>query len=542
MTVPMFGILRRQMRFSDTLIALCFLVASGCTVGPNYKPPTVSVLNEYGEIGREPTTQAVRGLNASKIVSGSRPVIDWWRTFRDPTLDQLIERAFTANLDVQRAGERLREARAQRGVVGADLFPEVDADGTYQHAHVSKNGLTSAFSGNTPVNAGGGGGQAAGGGGSSAIPGSSLSEFDLYQASFDASWEIDIFGGRRRAIEAADATVQAAVEDRRDVIVSMLGEVARNYLELRMTQRRLDIARNNLESQTRTLKVLRERSASGLSNELDSNRQQAQVATTTAQIPLLEINVGQAIHRLSVLIDERPTALAGELSGSRPLPVLPDEIPIGLPSDLLRRRADVRRAERRLAAATAQVGVSTADLFPKFNLTGSLGLQSTEPGNLVEYGSRFYSIAPAFSWPIFDAGRIRSRIKVSEARQAQSMIDFRQAVLTALSDVEDALLSYSKTQERVRTLRDAAVANERSVRIAVDLYQNGVGDFIDVLDAQRELYSTQDALAVSEGDLNTSLIQLYKAIGGGWEVDLLRQMQVPADGEIQVQQISQATP
>jgi NodT family efflux transporter outer membrane factor (OMF) lipoprotein len=280
------------------------------------------------------------------------------------------------------------------------------------------------------------------------------------------------------------------------------------------------------------VELTRERVRQGLTNELDLSRAQAQVATTTAEIPALETAVSQAIHRLGVLLGDRPTALAGELSKGAAMPGVPDEVPVGLPSELLRRRPDVRRAERQIASATARVGVATADLFPKFTLNGSVGLQSIQPGDFASWGSRYYSIGPSISWPIFDAGRIKGRIHVQEARQEQAVLAYREVVLGALKDVEDALVAYGKAQERVAALRDAVRAEEKAVRIAKDLYAQGLADFLTVLDAERSLYASEDALASGEGSVATSLVTLYKALGGGWQVEDVRQS-IPPTGKFE---------
>jgi len=505
------------------------LIIAGCEVGPDYTPPKVTMPRDWGEQGPEATTRPSPATRPSRVVSQATPIVEWWTTFHDPTLDELVRRAVDENPDLRAAEARVREARAQRGVVRADLYPGLNAAGSYEHARASTNGIASAFGpgGGAAVNAGGGQ-PPPGAGGSPAVPGAALSEFNLYQAGFDASWEIDLFGGRRRAAEAASNDIEAAVEDRRDVLTTLLGEVARNYLELREAQHRLAIARKNLDAQRKSVDLTRERVNRGLTNELDLSRAQAQVATTTAQIPGLETAASRAIHRLGVLMGRRPTALAAELTNEAPPPAVPDRVPVGLPSELLRRRADVRRAERRIAAATARVGVAAADLFPKFTLNGSVGLQALEPGDLAEWASRYYSLGPGLTWPVFDAGRVRNRVHVQEARVDQAVEAYRQAVLAALRDVEDALVAYGKAEERVAALRQAVAAEEKAVRVARDLYSRGLADFLTVLDAQRSLYASEDALAAGEGEVTTSLVTLYKALGGGWEVEEVRRMTPPA--------------
>jgi NodT family efflux transporter outer membrane factor (OMF) lipoprotein len=479
-------------------IALLAFAFPGCTVGPDYQRPELPVPDRYAGVGA--TTQP-----AARAVDVAR----WWTSFNDPTLDALIDRAVASNLDLRLATARLREARALRGVVGADLFPDVNVAGAYTRSRTSEN----AFSFDQPSGGGGGGSP---GFGPFGEPGDTQS---LYQAGFDANWELDVFGGVRRSIEAADADIGAAVEGRRDALVTLLAEVARNYVELRGFQRRLEIAGQNLKVQQDTLELTRARFEAQLVSELDVTRADAQVATTAAGIPALEAQRNQAAHRLAVLLGQPPAGLLDELlpSGTLAIPSGPPDVPPGLPSDLLRRRPDVRRAERELAAATARVGVATADLFPKFSLTGSLGLQAEAFGDLGRWDSRFYNAGPSVSWPVFDAGRIRSNIRVENARQEQALVRYEQSVLTALEDVENALVGYGKEHQRRQSLQRAVAANRRSVEMANQLYDRGLTDFLDVLEAQRALFASEDALVQSERTISTNLVALYKALGGGWD-------------------------
>jgi NodT family efflux transporter outer membrane factor (OMF) lipoprotein len=417
----------------------------------------------------------------------------------------------------------VREARALRGVTGADLLPNLNANASYTRSRSSENAFSFGGGGGSFNPGTGGGGGGGGGGGAPVIDFDDFSDdgpTDLYQAGFDANWEIDLFGRVRRSIEAAEADVAAAVEDRRDALVTLLSEVARNYVELRSFQRRLDIARANLKAQQDTLDLTNARFKANLISDLDVARADAQVATTAAQIPALEAQRNTAAHRLGVLLGQPPASLLDELIGpaaDTAIPVGPPEVPPGLPSDLLRRRPDVRRAERQLAAATARVGVATADLFPRFSLTGSLGLQSDTFRDLGDSGSRFYSIGPSVSWPIFDAGRIRAQVRAENARQEAAVVTYEQSVLTALEDVENALVNHGKEQQRRDALRRAVAANRRSVEMATQLYDRGLTDFLDVLEAQRALFASEDALAQSDRTISTSLVALYKALGGGWE-------------------------
>ena len=455
--------------------ALIALLLVGCAVGPDY---------------RQPNTKAP--ANWSEAQLAGTPVVEWWKTFNDPELDSLVERAVTANHDLRMATARLREARAQRGAAFWDLGPAINGKASYTDARTSKNALT--------------------------FPIPKL-DTDTYDAGFDASWEIDVFGGKRRTLEAANADVAASEEDRRDVLVSLLAEVARNYVEVRGFQSRLTITRNNIQSQEAALKLTQARFKGGVSGELDVTQAAALLAGTQSQLPALEALLKQAMHRLAVLLGQEPGALVAELSQDAPIPATPPEVPVGLPSELLRRRPDVRRAERQLAGATARIGVQTAELFPKFSLVGVAGLQSLGASDWFTGGSRYWSAGPTVTWRIFDLGRVRSQIKVANAREEQALAAYEKTVLTSLEDVENALVAYAKEQERHRSLQEQVKANRRAVELANERYTKGVADFLNVLDAERSLYQAEDNLVQSERAVTANLIALYKSLGGGWEED-----------------------
>ncbi|HWP57002.1 MAG TPA: efflux transporter outer membrane subunit [Candidatus Acidoferrales bacterium] len=462
------------------------MTLGGCSVGPNYRRPDVSV-------------PAVWNEEHGSIKTAPADLARWWTAFDDPLLNSLIERAARSNVDLRLAEARIREARALRGVTAADAWPAVNVSGSYARRRTSKNALS------LPQGQG--------------LPASSFGDLDrdLFTSGFDASWEIDLFGGVRRAVEAADARIEASIEDRRHVLVTLLGDVAKNYIDLRGLQRRLAVARANLKTQQETLELTRVRFAAGLASDLDVAQAESQVKTTEAQIPTLESSLKQAAHRLSVLVAQEPGALWSELSTEAPIPALPPEVLVGLPSELLRRRPDIRRAERQLAAATAEIGVATADLFPKFSLTGTAGLQSISASDWFTGRSRFWSVGPTISWPVFDAGRIRANIEVRNARQEQALALYEKTILTALEDVENALGNYSREQARYRSLLEAVAADRRAVQLANELYIRGLNDFLNVLDAQRSLLSSESELAQSEAAMAANLVALYKALGGGWE-------------------------
>jgi NodT family efflux transporter outer membrane factor (OMF) lipoprotein len=341
---------------------------------------------------------------------------------------------------------------------------------------------------------------------------------DFWQAGFDATWELDLFGGVRRSIEAADYNLQAAQEDRRDVLITVLGEVATDYIGLRGYQQEIAIAEENLEAQVHTAQVTRKKVEGGLTTELDVANAEAQIATTRSQLAGFESLAQQEIYSLSVLLGQEPLALAEELSPTRKIPVTPPIVPVGLPSELLRRRPDIRRAERQLAAATAEIGVATAQLFPQFSFTGTLTVQGSQFKALGSWGNRFWSFGPSVTWPIFDGGKIWSNIEVQNSVQAQALLTYRSTVLSALQDVENQLTAFSQEQQRRAALADAVAFNQKAVAIARQRYDQGLTDFLNVLVAEQSLYATQDALVQSNRSVGTDLVALYKALGGGWEV------------------------
>jgi NodT family efflux transporter outer membrane factor (OMF) lipoprotein len=472
--------------------AIFVLLLTGCTVGPDYHTPQVPLPDHFGATTRPVTT----------TVDFAR----WWTTFNDPLLDSLIDRAAANNLDLKVAQARLREARAQRGVVAAGYYPTVDANGSYRRSRSSEN----AFNFNQAPGATDGGAAAFG---AFNPPGS---ETDLFQTGFDASWEIDVFGKVRRDVEAADADVDAQIENERDQLVSLFAEVARNYLELRGFEQQIEIAHRNVKIQQDAADVAQAKSRLAGGSELDVARAQALVATTSAQIPTLQIQRDQAAHRLGVLLGQEPRALITELQHSKGMLKGPPGIPPGLPSDLLRRRPDIRRAERELAAATARIGVATADLYPSFSITAALGLESEKFTNLPQWSSRFWNIAPGVSWNLFDAGRIRANIQVQNERQRQALYRYQQNILTALEDVENALTAYRDEQARRQLLQESVDRSRRAVELATTLYQGGARDFLNVIDAQRALALAEDQLVQSDRLIGTDLVALYKALGGGW--------------------------
>ena len=463
-------------------LGLCLwalLTLTGCTVGPDYHRPEMDLPAHWSE------------PLAGGETNSAAQVAAWWKAFSDPELDSLIERAAQSSLDLRGARARVREARAQRAVVSSSWWPSANASVGYNRNRMSGNSFIPLPAG-TPL------------------------DYNWYQAGFDASWELDIFGGTRRAVEAANASIAAAEFSQRDVLVTVLAEVARYYTQARGAQQQLAIAQRNIAAQTNSLQLTQDRYRAGLANELDVHQASALVSSTEAEVPTFETELRTAIHRLSVLLGQPPGALLAELSKPAPIPAPPPLVPVGLPSELLLRRPDIRRAERELAAATARIGVAKAELFPKFSLTGTGGLESVSASEWFTPDSRFWTIGPTLTWRIFDAGRIRANVRVQNARQEQLLATYEQTVLNAFEDVENALTAYAKEQVRFRSLQRSVDSERSALTLSQDLYKNGLVDFLRVLESERALYHAEDALIRSRRTVSEDLIALYKALGGGW--------------------------
>ena len=469
---------RRQMPFFLFPVALVtLLLLAGCvTVGPDYIQPEVVVADKW-------KTELNMGLKAGQL--DTQRLADWWTTFNDPLLTNLVNIAIADNRDLRQAQARIREARAQRGVSTANRFPTVDASGSFSRSRSSK---------------------ATGSG----------AEVDFYNVGFDASWELDIFGGKRRSTEVAQANLEASEEDLRDTLVSLLAEVALNYVEVRSFQTRLSIAEANLDAQNNTYDLTRWRYEAGLTTQLDVEQSRYNLEQTRSQLPTLQTGLEQAKNRLAFLLGKSPGFLTDELADRSAIPLAPFEIAVGVPANALRHRPDIRRAERELAAQTARIGVATAEYYPKFSLSGSIGLEALSTGNLLEIANRTQRIAPGFSWNIFDAGRIRQSIEVQNALQEQSLLSYEATILAALEEVENALSAYASEQLRRRSLAEAEQAIRQVVALAEAQYTSGLIDFQIILDAQASLLAAQDNVASSDSEVTSNLIRLYKALGGGW--------------------------
>jgi outer membrane protein, multidrug efflux system len=454
-----------SLRIARVGLVCCLGVLAGCTVGPDFQPPPPEVPQAWA--GPLPT-------------AAEQDLAQWWTLFQDPMLTSLVERAVESNLDLQLAEARIRQARAARGIAASGLGPVVNTSSSYRRSRTV------------------------------------VAEGSQYQGGFDAAWELDLFGGIRRNVEAAVANLEAAVEARHNALVTLTAEVAVNYITLRSFQELIAIARRNLQAQQHSAELTRQRFEGGFVSGLDVANANAQVANTAAQIPVLEQALQQTIYNLSTLLGCEPVALLSELSPPASIPAGPPTVPVGVPAELLRHRPDIRQAEALIHAATARIGVAAADLFPRIALFGNLGTQADRFSGLTDWSNRFWSIGPSASWRLFDLGGTRSNIEVQRALEEQSLLAYRQTVLAALQEVEDALIASAKEQEHYTALTEVVTANRTAVDLATRLYTQGQTDFLNVLQAQGALYASENALAQSRRAISTNLVALYKALGGGW--------------------------
>ena len=454
---------------------------NGCAVGPNFHPPKTEVSSAFGNGNQTNMTPAPTAVT-------------WWQGFNDPRLNSLVARAVTNNPDLRIATAHVLEARALRMGAVADFFPVANANAGWTKALASEN--------------------------SSPIPlPRSQREMSLYNAGFDATWELDLFGHVRRAVQADTALVAATVATRQDVLVTLISEVARNYFELRGAQNQLAVARGNVENQRETLDIALAKSKAGRATELDTARARAQLDATLALIPPVEAAVKHAIHRLGILTGQQPTALESELAQAAPIPTLPPLVNIGNPAELLRRRPDIRSAERSLAAATARIGVETSELFPRVSFNGNLGVQASQFASLTKGSSDTYSFGPSITWAALDLGHVLARIKAANARADGQLAGYEKTVLNALEETENALVDFGHEQVRRDYLRTSERSATQALTLARQRYDGGIDDFLTVLDAQRSQLSIQAQLAQSETRTATSLVAIYKALGGGWEIE-----------------------
>lgn len=487
-------IVTKTSRSARLLVMALAATLPGCAVGPSFTrpdphvPPKWSPASASGSVNTEP-----------------QAVVTWWTTFQEPMLVSLIERSTASNLDLRAAVLRITEARAEREVTSAAFWPQVDGNASYTRQRLSETTTTGAQF--TKF-------------GSVQIPGVPSSSFpnpyNQFQLGASASWEVDLFGRVRRSVEAANADLQASVEDQHAVLVSLCADVARNYIELRGAQLRRDVTDRSLATQKELYDLTRQRQAVGLTTELDVANAGAQLDSTRAQVPQMEREVTQDINQLSLLMGREPDTLRTELETERPVPPVPPVLPIGLPSDLTRRRPDIREAEARLHAATARIGVAVGDLFPRLTLSASGGVQSQGASDLLKWASRFGSIGPAFEMPVFDGSRWAT-VRLQNVRAQEAALDYERTVLAALHEVENALAAYKADRDRGVSLAAAVEESRDALSLARERYSSGVANFIDVLDAERSLQQNELSAATNTTAISTDLVAIYRALGGGWE-------------------------
>src|SRR4051812_21052883 len=429
------------------LAPIAAAVLSACAVGPNYHAPETRAAEKFDGIEATYSTDAQQ---SGQAIGG------FWRTFADPTLDRLVDEALKSNYDVRIALARVEEARALRRNSAFDLAPSIQASGGYTKTRFSQDQAIAGSPRNT----------------------------ELYDAGFDAVWELDFFGRVRRGLEAANAQLGAVQAAQRDAQVIVSAEVTRTYFELRGFQQQLEVAQRNVANQQSTLDLAQARLDGGSGTELDTSRAQAQLSATLGTIGPLEAAVARSIHRLSVLVGRDPGALRADLLPTQDLPPLPGIVPVGDPAGLLRRRPDIRIAERELAGATANIGVAVADLFPRVTFTGSTGYVAATSSDLGDSGTNAYLIAPGISWGIFDLGHVQARIAASKARQQGAVLQYEKTVLGALEETEDSLVTHARARDRLVHDEAAVKASNTAASLARVRYENGASDFLQVLDAE----------------------------------------------------------
>lgn len=459
-----------------TFIAASILTA--CAVGPDYQLPVTTTPDSFSE-GTQPEF-------SNKAVE-----VAWWQLFKDPQLSNLVDETIKHNHNLQAASANLREARALYLEAGLNLAPTVTTHGNYTDQLRSAGALNNK----------------------TFVP----RDLKLYSAGFDAVWELDLFGRVRRNIEASNDEVEIQEASLRDVRISLIAEVARNYFALRGLQNQLAVIKKNVEIQTQTLEITEARVKKGRGTDLDSSEAAAQLDTTRSTIPSVETAISEALHRLSVLTGQLPNALTAKLSHALPIPKLPEIITIGSPAQLLRRRPDVRIVERRLAASTARIGVATAELFPKVTFVGSVSLEASSLSGFGAAGSGAYSLGPRISWAAFDLGRVYARIKAADARAEADLANYEQTVLNVLEETENALVSYNKARVKQDLLASAVKSSLKAHELAQLRFNAGATDFLTVLVSQLRLLLNQSQLAQTQTDTVTALVSVYKALGGGWE-------------------------
>lgn len=475
----------KVLKISIYFILFYFLFYGCVKVGPDYKKPEFKVNNEW----QHPDDPA--------LIPEESKIKEWWLLFNDQMLVSYIDQAAKSNLDLRIAMARVDEAKARLGVVGGEYYPTFGASGSVMNGQESKNV--------------GGDGQ----------------NHTRFDGSFDASWEIDLFGRISRSLESSTAEYYAIEEDRNDVMITLYAELANTYINIRTLQAKLVAANNNITSQIKTLKLTQSRFKYGLISELDVSQAKMVLANSESQIPPLKIELNQLINTMALLVGKQPGALYTELSPIFPIPTPPEKVATGIPADILRQRPDIRYAERKLAAQTAKIGIAKADLYPSFTISGALGYQALESGEFFSSDSFFFNIGPSFRWNFFQGWRIREQIKVEDARTEQLLLSYERVILNALNETENAFIAFIQQKIQYEYLIQAVDAAKRTLVLATSLYKDGLTDFQNVLDAQRELFAAENKMVDAQGKAGTNLVRLYKALGGGWDPEYSPQNQKP---------------
>ena len=471
----------RTFHLSTSLVAtLC-----GChAVGPDYKRPDITAPTGYiggNEQGGIVSTQ----VDPAKLAR-------WWECFSSAQLKSLVERSIEGNRDLKIAASRVREAKALRRVSRAGMAPSIDIGASGRRSRNSER-VEFGFGGER--------------------------ESTFFDVGADASWELDLFGGVRRGVEASDADLAAAIEGGREVLVSLVAEVASSYIELRSYQERIAVVEGAIRSQRDTAELIKTRMDAGLSAELEYRQALAQVSLRESRLPALKAGERRAMYRLGVLVGGFPDALSSELIVADAQTGAETVIPIGAPGELLLRRPDLRRAERELAAATARIGVETANLYPRLTLNGSFAFEAADPGRVFDMNARSWNLGPAIRWNLFDGGRTRARVMAADERAQAALIAFEQSFALAIEETENALVAFTQEDSKLRSLSEAEQSNTRAVELAQERYKSGVGGFIDVLDSQRTLYDTQEELSAGKANALLAYVSIYRSLGGGWSDD-----------------------
>jgi NodT family efflux transporter outer membrane factor (OMF) lipoprotein len=462
------------------------LAFSGCMVGPDFVRPKTTVSPSWLDAGDQ------------RVKTGPAEYRNWWTAFNDPALDRLIERAYRENLSLRSAGVRVLQARAQLGIAIGEIFPQTQQGiGSVQYNRISDRAAAAAAFGGI--------------------------DYWQSQVGLQASWELDFWGKFRRTIQSADASLLSSLADYDTTLVTLTADVANSYVTLRTAEERIRIARENVGTQEESLKIAEARFKYGTVTQLDVEQARTSLLNTLATIPPLETQLRQARDALSVLLGMPPSDLSDFLGGSSRIPVSPPQVIVGIPAELLRRRPDIRSAELQAAAQSAQIGVARADLFPAFSLTGNLVLLSTNLGSfklsdMFRWGSRSVQAGPTVQWNIFNYGQITNNVRLQDAKLQELLLAYQNAVLSAQRDVEDNLVAFLRAQDQADLLAQSVTSARIAVALAIRRYREGVTDFTTVLTAQQALLSQQDSLASTLGTISTSLVGVYRALGGGWEI------------------------